>query len=86
MTTKFLLVLLALLVIMAQPVLACPSCAEAPQASSGSEEEEQNINNPEAYNHSIYILVGVPYFVLAVLGILVYRGVKKNEEFLRTRQ
>jgi hypothetical protein len=86
MATKLLLVLLTLLVIMAQPVMACPSCAEAPQATSGSEEEEQNINNPAAYNQSIYILVGVPYFVLAVLGILVYRGVKKNEEFRRANQ
>jgi hypothetical protein len=49
----------------------------------GGEEEEQNINNPAAYNLSIYVMVGVPYFTLAVGAFLVYRGMKKNEAFRR---
>jgi hypothetical protein len=84
----WLLSLVALLAVLALPcgAQACPSCAEAPGAMTGGEEEEQSINNPAAYNLSIYIMVGVPYFSLAVLAVLVYRGMKKNEAFRRARE
>jgi hypothetical protein len=48
-------------------------------SSSGSEDAD---NSPEAYNESIYIMIGVPYLTFAVFGILIYRGVKKNDRFL----
>ena len=47
-------------------------------ASSGSEDVD---NSPAAYNHSIYLMVGVPYLTFGVFGFLIYRGFKKNERF-----
>jgi hypothetical protein len=85
---KLLLTVLAILTVLAWPLgaQACPSCAEAPGAMGGGEDEEQSINNPAAYNLSIYVMVGVPYTCLAVLGFLVYRGMKKNEAFRSARE
>jgi hypothetical protein len=36
---------------------------------------------PAAYNQSIYVMLTVPYLLLGVFGFLIYRGMKKNEEF-----
>jgi hypothetical protein len=47
-------------------------------ASSGSEDVD---HSPEAYNRSIYLMVGVPYLTFAIFGTLIYRGIKKNEQF-----
>jgi len=79
---KTIAVMFVLLVLLAQPAVApaCPSCAEAPMASGG-DDDDQNVNNPAAYNNSIYLMVGVPYTCLAVVAVLIYRGVKKNEQF-----
>jgi hypothetical protein len=62
--------------------LACPSCQEAPTATSGGA-DEQGIGNAAAYNHSIYIMVGVPYLSFGIVGFMIYRGVKKNEAYLQ---
>jgi len=35
-------------------------------------------------NQSIYLMLGVPYTVLGVVGYLIYRGVRKNEEYRRS--
>jgi hypothetical protein len=59
---------------------ACPSCAEAP-AASGTADFEDPSNNQAAYNNSIYIMVGVPYFSFGLITFMVYRGMKKNEAF-----
>ena len=61
---------------------ACPSCADAPAATSGAADEESS-KNPAAYNHSIYVMVGVPYLTLGVVGFMIFRGMKKNEAFRR---
>jgi len=37
-------------------------------------------------NQSIYLMVTVPYVALMVVGFLIYRGCKKNEEHLRLAQ
>jgi hypothetical protein len=34
-------------------------------------------------NQSIYLMVSVPYLVLGLGGFLVYRGCKKNAEYLK---
>ena len=88
MTSFKLLLTLLMVLALAAPaaVQACPSCAEAPGAMGGGEDEEQSINNPKAYNLSIYIMVGVPYFCLTVLGVCVYRGMKKNDAFRRAHE
>jgi hypothetical protein len=44
-------------------------------ASSGSEEDEQ-VRTSRAYNHSIYLMLIVPYGSLAVAGIFVYRHLR----------
>jgi hypothetical protein len=31
-----------------------------------------------AYNHSIYLMVGMPYLLLGVVGFLVYRGLRQR--------
>ena len=31
-----------------------------------------------AYNHAIYLMVGMPYLLLGTVGFLIYRGLKKR--------
>ena len=37
-------------------------------------------------NRSIYLMVSVPYLALAIVGFMIYRGCKKNAEYLRALQ
>jgi hypothetical protein len=37
-------------------------------------------------NQSIYLMIGVPYTALFIVGFMVYRGAKKNEEYRREDQ
>jgi hypothetical protein len=36
---------------------------------------------PAAMNQSIYLMLGVPYTALFVVGFMIYRGMKKNDAF-----
>ena len=36
---------------------------------------------PAAYNQSIYVMLTVPYLLFGVFGFLIYRGMKKNEQY-----
>jgi hypothetical protein len=84
MKTRFtiaVVIALALAAFVPQLASACPSCADAPRATGGPDDEGNS--NPAAYNHSIYVMVGVPYTCLAVIAFLVCRGMKKNEEYRR---
>ena len=45
--------------------------------SSGAEESDQQ-REAEAYNNSIYLMVGTPYLCLAVVGFLVYRAFRRK--------
>ncbi len=76
--------LLTIVTALALPTVAwaCPSCQEAPAATSGGA-DEQGIGNAAAYNHSIYMLIGVPWLSFGVVGFMIYRGVKKNEAYLQ---
>jgi hypothetical protein len=47
-------------------------------ASSGSEEEDQ-AREAMAYNHSIYLMVSMPYLLLGGVGFWVYRGIRTKE-------
>ena len=44
----------------------------------------------EAYNNSIYLMVGMPYMLLAGVGFLVYRGLRRkavaDQEALRVSE
>jgi|SRR5579862_389566 len=73
--------LLAIITVLTLPrcLQACPSCADAP-AAAGSEYEDPS-RNQAAYNNSIYVMVGVPYFSLGLVTFFIYRGMKKNDQF-----
>jgi hypothetical protein len=45
--------------------------------SSGAEDDDQ-YREARAYNQSIYLMVGMPYLLLGVLGFKVYRGLKQK--------
>ena len=36
-------------------------------------------------NQSIYLMLGVPYTALGLVGFCIYRGVKKNDEFRKSQ-
>jgi hypothetical protein len=58
---------------------ACPSCQEAVSLSDDADTQAADeARLARAYNHSIYLMVGMPYFLLGVLGFLVYRGLKQR--------
>jgi hypothetical protein len=50
---------------------------DVPNQTSGAEEEDQ-YREARAYNHSIYLMVGMPYLLLGVLGYKIYRGLKQK--------
>jgi len=66
-------------------VSACPLCKEAISASNGEEGEDLTAL-PTAYNRSIYMMIGVPYLSLMLVGFLIYRGVKKNAAYLEQQR
>ena len=47
------------------------------QQTSGAEEIDQ-MREAQAYNTSIYLMVGMPYLMLSVLGFVVYRGLRQH--------
>jgi amino acid permease len=60
---------------------ACPLCTEMVAAAADDAADDRD-NFPEAVNQSIYVMVSVPYLCFGVVGFFVYRGVKKNREYL----
>lgn len=44
-------------------------------AASGAEDDDPQ-REARAYNNSIYLMVSMPYLLLATVGFLIYRGVK----------
>ena len=57
---------------LALPARACPLCREAPANGSDVEEDDQ-YREAAAYNQSIYLMVSMPYLLLGVVGVAVYR-------------
>lgn len=72
--------LLVLTAFLALPAAApaCPLCKDA--IATPSAEDEIN-NLPRAYNSSIYLMIGVPYLTLGIVGFAIYRGVRQNAEY-----
>lgn len=56
---------------------ACPLCREAVPNTTGAEEEEQ-LRLSRAYNRSIYLMLGMPYFLVSVVGFLIYRSLRQR--------
>lgn len=54
-----------------------PAIGDGP---SGAEDDDP-LRQARAYNQSIYLMVGMPYLLLGAAGLLIYRGVKKNQAF-----
>jgi hypothetical protein len=52
-------------------------------AAPSGQEEDDPLREARAYNNSIYLMVGTPYLLLSVFGVMVYRGVKKNQALKR---
>jgi hypothetical protein len=47
--------------------------------------ENEQTGFPAAMNQSIYLMLGVPYTAFGVVGFLVYRGMKKNDDYRRNQ-
>ena len=47
-------------------------------SSSGSEDDDPQ-REGRAYNQSIYLMVGMPYLLLGIFGLLIYRGYRKGQ-------
>ena len=45
--------------------------------TASSSEDNDPQREARAYNHSIYIMVAMPYLLLGAVGLLIYRGRKK---------
>jgi hypothetical protein len=65
-------------------VRACPLCSEAIANSNDKNNEEETDQFPAAMNQSIYLMLAVPYTSLAVIGFLIYRGMKRNDEYRKS--
>ncbi len=73
MSWRDLLLVLTLLAVLALavPAAACPSCREALAAGA---DEDDPLREARAYNHSIYLMLGMPYLLLGVGAGLIYRS------------
>jgi hypothetical protein len=75
---RFLLAFLLLSCLISTPVVhACPSCSAAIQETSGAEDEDRE-REGQAYNNSIYLMVGMPYLLLGTVSFLIYRGRRRH--------
>lgn len=79
------LLLVAMTLAMPQTLHACPLCADAIANANKGEDEDEKDNFPAAMNQSIYLMLGVPYLAFGVFGLMIYRGVRKNEEYLEAQ-
>ena len=62
---------------------ACPLCSEAIATATDGNAAEDVDNCPKAMNQSIYLMLGVPYLAFGVVGWMIYRGMRKNDEYRR---
>jgi hypothetical protein len=44
--------------------------------TASSSEADDPLQEARAYNHSIYLMVAMPYLLLGTVGVMVYRGMK----------
>jgi hypothetical protein len=62
----------------AEPAGACPLCKEAIDNASKDDPQDDPFREARAWNQSIYLMVGMPYFLLGSLGLLIYREYRKK--------
>src|ERR1700691_2642757 len=70
-------VLLTALFLLPRTASACPMCAEAVPDTSGAEALDAE-RESQAYNHSIYLMVAMPYLLLGGMGLMIYRGYRRQ--------
>jgi hypothetical protein len=63
------------------PIRACPLCADAIANANNASDADDVDNFPAAMNQSIYWMLAVPYSAFGIVGFLIYRGVKQNEQY-----
>jgi hypothetical protein len=51
---------------------------ETYEASSGQEANDP-LAEMKVNNSVVFLMMGMPYFLLGALGILIYRGIKKKD-------
>jgi len=59
-------------------VQACPNCQDAIAASGDASKDTDPAREPRAYNHSIYLMAGMPYLLLGMLSFKIYQNVRKS--------
>src|SRR5579872_3909003 len=72
---------LSTLLLLPRAGFACPSCADAVPDTSGAEAFDA-ARESAGYNQSIYLMVGMPYLLLGGLGLLIYRGYRRQAKKL----
>jgi hypothetical protein len=77
-TLLFGLVFVTLLV-MPRMATACPMCSEAVPDTSGAEALDAE-RESQGYNRSIYLMAGMPYLLLGGMGLLIYRGYRRQAQ------
>jgi hypothetical protein len=65
----------------AHPARACPNCQEAIASSANAASDPAR--EPRAYNHSIYLMAGMPYLLLGLLGFKIYKDVRKSNTHMQ---
>jgi hypothetical protein len=71
---------LALTCVLSLPVsvLACPNCRDAiPSTSVDGDQQYDPAQEARAWNQSIYLFVSMPYLLVGIVGVMIYRSVKK---------
>ncbi len=82
-TSRCLAGFLLIAALLAAPHLAhaCPACTEF----ASSTDVDDGDNFAAAMNESIYVMLGVPFSALFVVGFMIYRGVRQNEAYREKR-
>jgi len=80
---NFSLAMLATMLCLPMALQACPLCKDAISSPGSGEGDEEINNSPLAYNHSIYLMAGMPYLLLGFFGFIIYRGCKRNDDHRR---
>lgn len=56
---------------------ACPNCRDATKATPGASSDSQ-FREAQAFNRSIYLMAGMPFFLLGGFGFALYRLAKSR--------
>jgi hypothetical protein len=71
--------LFTMLLLLPRTAVACPMCSEAVPDTSGAEAIDAE-RESQGYNRSIYLMAGMPYLLLGGMGLLIYRGYRRQAQ------